>query len=389
MGMKLRKKKADPQGPEPFVIVAMIVKNERANLPKLFDSAEGLVDAWAIVDTGSSDGTVEWLRAERDRTRRRWVGMVWQEDPWRDDFAHSRNLSLDLADTMALDHCPEGREPWVIMLDGDDRVRNPRAWREILRDSGAVIVSANIYSPTHKGTTETVHQLRAWRAGLGLRYRFPCHSELHPIKGHTITPAPINVCINHVGYLDDEHTDANYKRTVRILRKHGEPPASDPDSLEHYHYYLSRASLMLGDWPSAEHHAMQACRLWVERGTVGQSPPEPWIILAKYHLRHPFDESVDPFGMRAFSEGLRRLVAAASGGNDNPDIWFHILQLAALGYQTSSLMVGLGANPRVQQATTTWAHEIIKALAPTPIYGKGMVTPEQLKALRQLEKRGG
>jgi len=51
---------------EIHVIGSMIVKNEAENLPALFASAKGVVDAWVIVDTGSTDETISVARALGD-----------------------------------------------------------------------------------------------------------------------------------------------------------------------------------------------------------------------------------------------------------------------------------------------------------------------------------
>lgn len=43
----------------PTISLCMIVKNEEANLARCLDSVAGLVDEMIIVDTGSTDRTVE------------------------------------------------------------------------------------------------------------------------------------------------------------------------------------------------------------------------------------------------------------------------------------------------------------------------------------------
>ena len=51
--------------PEIHVVGSMIVKNEAENLPALFASAQGVVDAWVIVDTGSTDETISGASRSR------------------------------------------------------------------------------------------------------------------------------------------------------------------------------------------------------------------------------------------------------------------------------------------------------------------------------------
>ena len=73
------------------VSVSMIVKNEAAVIERCLRSVKPHVDAWAIVDTGSSDGT-------QDIVRRIGADLPGEliERPWV-DFATNRNEALELA----------------------------------------------------------------------------------------------------------------------------------------------------------------------------------------------------------------------------------------------------------------------------------------------------
>src|SRR6185369_15137649 len=79
-----------------------IVKDETARLAACLESVSGTVDEIVIVDTGSTDDTVELARARGARV------VSWA---WRDDFAAARNESLRHA-----------RGDWVLVLDADERL---------------------------------------------------------------------------------------------------------------------------------------------------------------------------------------------------------------------------------------------------------------------------
>jgi len=70
--------------------VGMIVKNEEKYLEKCLDALKPLLDAvkseLVIVDTGSSDNTVEIAK--------RYTGKVFHFD-WIDDFSAARNFGLE------------------------------------------------------------------------------------------------------------------------------------------------------------------------------------------------------------------------------------------------------------------------------------------------------
>ena len=103
------------------VVAAMIVRDEATNLEELFESANGLVDEWVVLDTGSRDNTMEV--AEH-------LGATVFQNEWDDDFARSRNVGLKAIEKS---YPPD---TWVIILDGDDRVENPLALRKELEAAG-------------------------------------------------------------------------------------------------------------------------------------------------------------------------------------------------------------------------------------------------------------
>ena len=83
--------------------VAYIVKNEIENLPESLRMIRNLVDEIVVVDTGSKDGTWEWLQSQKD--------IISKRIKWQDDYAAARNVSIELC-TM----------PWILIVDADEWV---------------------------------------------------------------------------------------------------------------------------------------------------------------------------------------------------------------------------------------------------------------------------
>ncbi len=79
--------------------VFMIVHNERANLPRCLDSC-AFAGRVVVVDSGSTDGSVEYARARGAYVERHtdWPG-----------FGAQKNRALDLCET-----------PWVLNIDADE-----------------------------------------------------------------------------------------------------------------------------------------------------------------------------------------------------------------------------------------------------------------------------
>jgi len=92
--------------------LAMIVKNEEAKLAHCLESVKPLVDEMVILDTGSTDKTVEIAMG---------FGALVHNFQWRDDFSAARNESLK--------HC---RGDWVLVLDADEAI-DPMDYEKIKR----------------------------------------------------------------------------------------------------------------------------------------------------------------------------------------------------------------------------------------------------------------
>ena len=94
------------------ISLCMIVKNEERFLEECLESVKDYVDEINIVDTGSTDRTLEIARRYTDRIEHR---------EWRNDFAWARNESLNMA-----------TKRWSLVLDADE---------ELTADSGPTLAA--------------------------------------------------------------------------------------------------------------------------------------------------------------------------------------------------------------------------------------------------------
>ena len=92
--------------------LCLIARNEEAFLPACLESVRGVVDEIVLVDTGSTDRTLEIARS---------FGAIVLEEPWADDFAHPRNSAFARA-----------TGDWVLQLDADERL-SPEAGKRLKR----------------------------------------------------------------------------------------------------------------------------------------------------------------------------------------------------------------------------------------------------------------
>jgi len=201
-----------PKNNSTTISLCMIVKNEEEFLPRCLESIKDLVDEVIVVDTGSTDNTIEI--AEK-------YGAKVYHHPWENDFSKHRNQSISYA-----------TGDWIFVLDGDEEVIQ---WDHqidatlINRENDSVYVKVeNIYG---KGEGEAWHNsIRLFRNNQKIFYRGRVHNEL--VGYEQIAPAA--VVIYHRGYcLDPGKEEAKYCRTKALLEREIE---KDPDNPKYQHY---------------------------------------------------------------------------------------------------------------------------------------------------------
>lgn len=89
----------------------MIVKNETAVLGRLFASLKQVIDYYVIVDTGSTDGTPDFIKAEMARYG--IDGQVYEHE-WV-NFGFNRNQALQYVYQI-------GYQGWVLFIDADEEL---------------------------------------------------------------------------------------------------------------------------------------------------------------------------------------------------------------------------------------------------------------------------
>ena len=158
--------------------LCMIVRNESGNLAKCLDSVDDLADELVIVDTGSTDSTLEIARARADQ-------LI--EAPWGEDFSAARNAGLDAA-----------TGDWVLVLDADEKLR-----REAISAVKAAVESADVDAyevgiENHlTDGNEIVHQVRLFRRNGQNRYSGRVLEQVS-----AVSPARLGgVLIDHRGFV--------------------------------------------------------------------------------------------------------------------------------------------------------------------------------------------
>ena len=172
----------------PNLSVCLIVKDEAAGLAGCLRSVRGVADEIIVVDTGSTDATVDIARAEGARvTTIRWDG----------DFAAARNAALDQA-----------TGDWIFVVDADEELddASAAAVRAAVADPAAEaywvrIVSYLGESPDDQVTVENLYP-RLFRRRPRHRFAGRIHEQILPaLQEAGVEVRTSAISLLHYGYL--------------------------------------------------------------------------------------------------------------------------------------------------------------------------------------------
>ena len=202
------------------ICLNLIVKNETAVLARCLDSIVPFVDGWLVVDTGSTDGTQEYVR---NYFARRGLPGQLVERPWK-DFAHNRTEALRLA-------APRADYVWII--DADEQLQYPKGF-------ALPRLEADAYQLLHRGNNSTTEFYRTQlvRSRLPFRYQGVLHEVILCDEPHTT--AQIDGELVSIGYFDGARNAdpiAKYKADAVVLAKALE---SEPENAR-YVFYLAQS----------------------------------------------------------------------------------------------------------------------------------------------------
>lgn len=159
-----------------MISVCMIVKNEESFISDCIKSIRPISDDIHIVDTGSTDATMDMIRE--------FPSINLREFKWCDDFSAARNESIRLAG-----------HPWILIIDADERLAEVSR-EEVLSmangpagaDGPITIYGAKIRNQTLDGkliNTDFSPRLHPNRPDV--RYSCRVHEKISHPKGVSIT----------------------------------------------------------------------------------------------------------------------------------------------------------------------------------------------------------
>lgn len=206
---------------KPVLSLCMIVKNEEKYLEDCLKSVEGVVDEIVIVDTGSTDKTIDIAKKYKAKLF---------NFKWINDFSAARNF--------ALKQCTGS---WILYLDADERLKeeSKREVKEVIKITKKTAVFCGVISNDGKGSTFNIMSyVRLFSNSPNIYFTGAVHEQIVPsLKENNYDFVTSGIKILHEGYeISDEKLNLKAKRNLNILLNDF---ATEPTGYKAYHLGVS------------------------------------------------------------------------------------------------------------------------------------------------------
>lgn len=295
--------------PDQKLSLCMIARNEEGYIGDALKSVQDLVDEIIVVDTGSSDRTVEIAKEYSAKV----FFMEWQHD-----FAAARNEALKHA-----------TGDWVLILDADERV--PEDLKDNLRSlliptDQAISYLLYIRNYLHEGDEGSVlghYMVRLFRKTPETRFFGVIHEQLYPNWGEVTIPEN-SFHINHLGYSKQDkkvHKIEN-RNLPLILKALDETRGKNPALYSFYSFYMGSSLQNAGEVKKWLKESIDSCP---DPRKAAHIPVAYLDYMRALYYSHEFDQ-----GIEVAKQALERVPEI----ENYPDFWdfYGILLLAVQDY---------------------------------------------------------
>ncbi len=211
--------------------LSMIVKNEEKYLEDCLKSVENIADEIVIVDTGSTDKTLEI--AEKHNAK------IFHFD-WVNDFSAARNFALS-----------KSSGKWILYMDADERltgysIDELKKIISLNEKLGVNCIVNNI--DEYSGKSKQMKYVRLFKKQAGIEFSGKAHEQILPslIKnGYEIIDSKIEIL--HLGYnLPKEKLKFKAARNLELLLKE-----YDDSGSSYYAYQIGNTYSVMEDFENA------------------------------------------------------------------------------------------------------------------------------------------
>ncbi len=261
--------------PKPTLSLCMIVKDEEEFLPRCLESVKDYVDEMVIVDTGSTDRTVEIAKN---------YGAKIYHHAWENSFCKARNYSLQYATS-----------DWILILDADEEIEREDAHKlkEVIKDRTVNVIYVPLFcKPLGGRPISILRSNRLFRNHLGIHYEGIVHNCLE----YTGASKKAQIKIYHYGYnLNKEQMEKKFVRTTTLLKEQINNDPSDP--IPHYNLAVSYQSKQMDDECITE--ALEAIKLFEISKSDRQTRLQALYVASNTFLRKNDLENAETYALKA------------------------------------------------------------------------------------------
>lgn len=206
-----------------------IVKNEEKNIEKSINSIKNICDEIIIVDTGSTDDTIEICEG---------LGCKIYKYKWENDFSKARNYAISLCSNEIIIFL-DADEYFTSSLDQEDKIKIENYFKKDIDVVG-------IYEVDIEQTTKEQHHTSYVYKIIkkNLKYKGAIHehifNENRSLKVHLTN----ELQLLHTGY-SAEVSQSKVERNLKILNSIQNKNTMD-------YFYLGRENLSLGNYKEAD-----------------------------------------------------------------------------------------------------------------------------------------
>ncbi len=302
--------------------LCMIVKNEEKNLARCLKSVRDVVDEMIVVDTGSTDKTMDIARS---------FGARIFEFPWTGDFSAARNVSLEKA-----------TGDWIFVLDADEVIsaRDFDELRALIRKSSSSPAAYSIFTRNYTRNVSVIgwspnsgqcpeEAGAGWATSAKVRlftrrkdvfFSNPVHEMVEDsLRKAKIPFHPCKIVVHHYGKLDlirDSQKGEDYYLLGKMKYE------SDPTNVK-YINELAKQAQALGKYE-------EAAALWLELLSLLQANPQSphYKEIARVSYGEPISEiHIQLASAYLMLDRYEEALAAASkamGTDIKPNEYVHI-----------------------------------------------------------------
>ncbi len=187
----------------PILTLSMIVKNEEKYLEECLDSIKDLADEIVIVDTGSTDKTVEIAK--------KFNAKIYDFN-WINDFSAARNFALS-----------KSNGKWILYLDADERLKadSISLLKNHINNSNNAALCNVISLGSSQGSSNIMQYARLFPNNKSLQFEGAVHEQIEPAlikNGYLLEKTKIEII--HLGYdVNNNILIEKAKRNLELLLK--------------------------------------------------------------------------------------------------------------------------------------------------------------------------